>query len=211
MVETCAVVVDIFVTAVENATMADPSEPPPVKLICGIITARKDLYDEILGLLEDSLAPVELQSGWMDFEMTDYYSERMGRPLFRRFVGFAGVASPGVLCDAKMRTNAIEARLSRRHAGQGPPRCVNLDPGYVEYSKLVLASMKNFSHRIYLRDGVYAEVTMQYRGNRWRALEWTFPDYASGSYDEFLTRVRDALKDHAGRDNPPPDRKEPGE
>ncbi len=182
--------------------MAEAGAPPPVKLICGIIISRKELYDEVLGQLEQSFGLKELHSAWMDFAMTDYYSGQMGRPLFRRFVSFNGLFDAAALAEAKLRTNAIEADVARRHGGDGPPRPVNIDPGYVEYSKLVLASMKNFSHRVYLRDGVYAEVTMQYRGNRWRPLEWTFPDYASGMYDEFLTQVRQSLKSHAGAKNP---------
>ena len=72
-------------------------------------------------------------------------------------------------------------------------RPINLDPGYIESSKLVLASMKNFSHRICLADGVYAEITLMYRNGKWRHLEWTFPDFASGRYDRFLSEVRDRL------------------
>ncbi|MCP4534749.1 MAG: DUF4416 family protein, partial [Delftia sp.] len=81
--------------------------------------------------------------------------------------------------------------------GSGPDRPINLDVGYVEPSKLVLASMKNFSHRIYLRDGVYAEVTLMFRKGLWEPLGWTFPDYRSGRYDAFLTAARDSLP--AGR------------
>ncbi len=80
-------------------------------------------------------------------------------------------------------------------AGPRPARAINLDPGYVESSKLVLASMKNFSHRIYLGQGVYGEITLMYHKGRWDALPWTFPDYASGRYHAFLTAVRQRLRE----------------
>lgn len=100
---------------------------------------------------------------------------------------------PGELVEVKVRTNGLEAALADE-APHGPPRPVNLDPGYVSESKLVLASMKDFSHRIYLGSGVYGEVTLMYRKGKWESLAWTFPDYASGRYDEFLTAARDALR-----------------
>lgn len=78
-------------------------------------------------------------------------------------------------------------------------RPINLDVGYVDESKLILASMKNFSHRIYLSQGVYAELTLMYHKGRWDALGWTFPDYASGRYHNFLTQARDRLRQHLVR------------
>ena len=89
--------------------------------------------------------------------------------------------------------NAIEADFAAR-ADVRVRRPVNLDPGYVEESKLVLASMKNFSHRIYLGRGVYAELTLMYRGGAWCAMPWTFPDFASGRYDAFLNEARRSLR-----------------
>jgi hypothetical protein len=82
-------------------------------------------------------------------------------------------------------------------------RPINLDVGYITPAKLVLASMKNFSHRIYLRDGVYGEVTLLYRGRRWEALEWTFPDFASGRYDAFLSEARRRLRQEPARESEP--------
>ncbi len=170
--------------------MATPSEPVPVKLICGMISARKDLFDEAAAAMGEAFAPVEVESEVIDFDLTDYYYDQMGRGLYRKFVSFAGLVDPGSLGRIKLRTNEIEADFARRY--NYVPRPVNLDPGYLSPAKLVLASMKDFSHRIYLGQGVYAEVTLLYRHKRWEALEWTFPDYASGRYDAFLTAARDS-------------------
>jgi hypothetical protein len=176
--------------------MAQPAEPPVVKLICGMISARVELFDAAAEALAEAFGPIDLTSDVMDFDFTDYYDAEMGSPLYRRFVSFAEPACPEVLPDAKCRTNAIEGDFARRFAGAAR-RPINLDVGYVEPPKLVLASMKNFAHRIYLGRGVYAEVTLRFRRGQWEALPWTFPDYASGRYDPFLTAARDRLRRQA--------------
>jgi len=177
----------------DNASaMAEASEPPVVKLICGMISSRVELFDAAAEELSRAFGPIDHTSETMDFDFTHYYDEQMGTPLYRRFVGFAEPFQAGSLADAKLRTNAIEADFARRRGGDAP-RPINLDPGYVEASKLVLASMKNFSHRIYLGRGVYAEVTLMFRRGRWEPLGWTFPDYRSGRYDAFLTAARERL------------------
>jgi len=169
--------------------MADVSEAPVVKLICGMISSRGKLFDAAAEELARAFGPIDHTSEVMGFDFTHYYDDEMGTPLYRRFVSFAEPVAPDVLAEAKLRTNAMEADFARRLAGP-PKRPINLDPGYVEPSKLVLASMKNFSHRIYLARGVYADLTLMYRHGRWEPLGWTFPDYASGRYDEFLTAAR---------------------
>jgi len=151
----------------------------------------------LFGIAAEGLAKafglVDLTSQVIPFDFTDYYDKQMGGPLCRRFVSFQEPFDPGRIAEAKVFTNRLETELAALSAG-GPPRPINLDPGYVAESKLVLASMKNFSHRIYLGQGVYAEITLLYRKGRWEPLGWTFPDYASGRYDAFLTAVRDALR-----------------
>jgi len=173
--------------------MAQPAQPAPVKLICGLISARGDLLDQAANALRDAFGPTDLVSETFPFDLTHYYDDQMGSPLWRRFVSFERTVSPDVLAGAKLRTNQIEADFARRFPA-APPRPINLDVGYIESAKLVLASMKNFSHRIYLSGGVYAEITLQYRKGRWERLPWTFPDYASGRYDAFLTAARERLR-----------------
>ena len=196
--------------------MARASTPPSVKLICGMISARKDLFDEAMSLLVQAFGDADGASEIMAFDFTHYYDDQMGRPLWRQFASFERLVSPDVLVEAKLTANAIERQFAARMAnlsvgdlsaaqlaalsGKSPPapapaRPINLDPGYVEASKLVLASMKNFAHRLYLGRGVYGEVTLMYHKGRWDALPWTFPDYASGRYHPFLTGVRDKLRD----------------
>lgn len=171
--------------------MAQASPAPRVKMICGMISSQPDLFGAARENLENLFGPVDLESEIMDFDFTHYYDREMGHPLWRRFVAFDRLVTGESLVEAKLQTNALEARFS---AAGGASRPINLDPGYLESSKLVLASMKNFSHRIYLGRGVYAEVTLQYHKGRWDALPWTFPDYASGRYHPFLTAARERLR-----------------
>lgn len=169
--------------------MAQVGPPPSVKLFCGMICAQAEMFARARRRLETAFGPVDLESPVMPFDMTDYYAKQMGRNLLRRFVSFERLVRPDRLVSAKVRTNRIEADFTRRY-GQVTPRPINLDPGYITEASLVLATMKNFSHRIYLARGVYGDLTLMYRRGRWEKLPWTFPDYASGRYDEFLVEAR---------------------
>lgn len=149
-------------------------------------------------LLEEFFGPVELESPSYPFDVTDYYSATMGPGLQRKFLVFERLADPGLLADWKLATNDMETALrAQAHAAAAqagrllPARPVNLDMGYLTASKLVLASTKDFAHRLYLRDGIYAEITLAFRGDAWVSHQFTFPDFRSGRYDAFLTQARD--------------------
>jgi len=176
--------------------MAEILQPGPVKLIAGLLAGRAEWLDAAAAELAERFGPTDVVSADIPFTFTHYYDSQMGSPLWRRLLAFERLAAPDALPEAKRQTNALEADLARRFSG--PPRPVNIDPGYLTLSKLVLASAKDFSHRAYLTDGIYAEVTLQYRGGQWRSGEWTFPDYRSGVYDAFLSRARDRLKQQTG-------------
>ena len=156
---------------------------PRVKRITGV------LFDEyaMLGWVMDRLAPIwglpEIMSEPVPFDKTNYYDD-ISPNLKRAFLCFPGLVNAGGLADWKRQTIEIEA-MSRQ-----PIRAVNIDPGYIDGARLILASTKDHAHRIYLRDGIFAEVTMRYRFNKWTAFDYTFPDFASGIYDEFLSMVR---------------------
>lgn len=146
--------------------------------------------------------PIDLTSDVMAFDLTHYYDRQMGSPLWRQFVAMANLVSPEFLTEAKTATNAVEEDFAARFPPP-PDRPVNLDVGYVASSKLVLASMKNFSHRVYLGGGVYAEVTLRYHREFWQAFEWTFPDYASGRYRPFLDATRLRLRQQLSQESCP--------
>lgn len=171
--------------------MAKISQPQKVKLICGLIAGSEDLLQSAAGSLAKLWGPVDIVSEVFDFSRTNYYEKEMGSFLLRQFVSFERLILPNELADIKRATNVMEEEFA---LGAKVTRPVNIDPGYVALSKLVLASMKDFSHRIYLGGGVYGEITLQYRLKLgWQKLDWTFPDYASGDYFDFLTQVRQRL------------------
>lgn len=127
------------------------------------------------------------------FSETDYYRPTMGPGLQKQFFAFSPPFDPANLSDIKRLTNRWEEDYARE-ANHAEPRPLNLDPGYLSLGKLVLASTKDHSHRIYLRDGIYAEVTLYYRDGAWQAREWTFADYRRTDYQAFFTECRQILR-----------------
>ena len=172
--------------------MGRPSEPEPVKLLVGMLSAYPGAMAEAEALLADPLGPVQDRSDLFAHEFTEYYRDEMGHPLARYFVSMERLVRPGDLAGIKRFAGDVEDRVAA--GGDWPvARPVNLDPGYVTPAKLVLASTKNHAHRLYLEDGIYGEVTLVYEHGGWRPLPWTYPDYRTGDYHAFFTRVRRRL------------------
>ena len=168
--------------------------PKPCKLIAGILAPDEAGLDLAVETLSGDLGPIDLASPTWPFEQTAYYEDQIGPRIFRRFVSFERLADPGDLAQIKHRTNAMERALAER-LGPAVPRPVNLDPGLIETSKLVLASTKNFSHRIYIGREMYAEVTLIVDRGRWTCLPYTYPDYRLPEYHAFFERVRQRLRE----------------
>lgn len=165
-----------------------------VKLICGIIAADNDIADRATDELQKVFGEIDIQSECMAFDFTDYYFAEMGRSLVRKFVAFSQLVDPQILAEAKIKTNELEKTFAVE-AEKGVWRKVNLDPGYIAPDKLVLASTKNFSHRICLSKGIYAEVTLNFGKKGCVFFNWTYPDFRSGKYTPFLLDVRRSLMD----------------
>ena len=165
----------------------------PVKLICGIIAVDENVLSLASEELRRAFGDTDSQSDIIPFDFTDYYEREMGKDLLRRFVTFRDLVDPGLLPDIKISTNEIERAIAGE-SDCSPGRPVNLDPGYVSESKLVLASVKNFAHRVYLRDGVYAEVTLHFKKEGAVHHEWTFPDFRTDKYKRFFEDVRVAYR-----------------
>ncbi|MDY6988003.1 MAG: DUF4416 family protein [Thermodesulfobacteriota bacterium] len=166
--------------------MSKPRPPKPAKLVVGCFTKEKDILSNVGRELAESFGPPDVISPWLAFEQTEYYESEMGTPLCRRLMAFFNLIEQESLPDIKLFTNALEERFSR----QGR-RVVNIDPGYLLAERFVLATGKNFAHRVYLRAGIYADVTLIYHGGGFRALDWTYPDYAGREIIHFLKSVRD--------------------
>jgi len=143
---------------------------------------------------EQRFGPIALASEPFAFRETDYYEATMGADLLKCFWALEPPIDPAVLPDIKHQAN----RWEEEYAAEGrhnEPRPLNLDPGYLTEAKLVLASTKDHAHRVYLRDGVYAEVTLHYQHGGWRHREWTFPDYRRADYHRFFDECREHLRD----------------
>ena len=165
--------------------------PHKVKLIAAIMVSRPDLFSPVREEMASAFGPIDLESVPYPFSFTDYYSKEMGVALIKRIMSFARLTDKEALASAKRRTNEMEDSYASEEGGTRR-RSVNIDPGYVSDSKLVLASTKNFSHRIYIGQGIFAEVTMRYlRTGGFTPLEWTYPDYQTGPVLTFLERVRE--------------------
>jgi len=166
--------------------------PNPVKLIVGILASDERSLAAARETLAAALGPPDLVSDTWPFDQTAYYRDQTGPQILRQFVSLGPLIDPGQLADFKHQTNAIERELAEV-CPVSFPRPVNLDPGIIEPSKLILASTKNFSHRIYIGKKMYAEVTLVFDKGAWRPLPYTYPDYRQPSYFEFFSRVRDEL------------------
>jgi len=164
-------------------------KPELVKLFAGVITVSRTIADKALNKFSDSFGPIDCISPVIDFGFTDYYKSEMGETLYRFWVSFDKLADPSALADAKIFSNKIEEDFM-----ESGKRRVNMDPGYITPAKVVLASSKDFSHRIYLRDGVYGEVTLIYKHKNFSPLQWTYPDYQSQTAYEFFQEIRNKLQ-----------------
>ena len=182
--------------------MARPRNPQAVKLICGLLSADADLLARARQLLGRRIGPLDLISDIWPFDQTDYYEPEMGPDLLRQFVSFDRLVPPDGLAGLKHDTNALEREIAEQCDPLGVPRPVNLDPGYLDLGKLVLATTKDRAHRIYIGQQMYAEVTLQYTQGRWQPWPWTYPDYRSPAYHAFFDRVRERLREQrrAGAD-----------
>jgi hypothetical protein len=145
------------------------------------------LIDEACEELRERFGAIDFISEALSFHYTSYYEAELGSNLMRRMVSFQKLISPDALPAIKLETNAIE----QRYADDQGKRKINIDPGYIALSHLVLATCKGFAHRPYLQNGVYADLTLVFQAHTFRALEWTFPDYKSADMIRLLNTMRD--------------------
>jgi len=172
--------------------MWEIKEPGPTKLIVGILAANKEALGAAVETINKKIGKVDLASDVWPFTQTDYYRDETGPNILRQFVSIETLIDPGKLAKIKHATNKIEQKMARQ-LKMALTRPVNLDPGIIEPSKLVLATTKNYSHRIYIGHKMYAEVTLIYEKGTWRHFDYTYPDYREPHYQDFFTKVRTSL------------------
>ena len=167
--------------------MAQPQNVDPVKLLVGILWAAPESLLDATRLLIQNWGAIDFTGPDHPFDITDYYEPEMGKNLKRRLVSFYNLVPPDSIVGAKHMCNAIEDRLA------GPKgRLVNLDVGYLDHNKIVLASFKGAGQKIYVKEGVWADLVARYRAGRYMPFEWTLPDFSDGRFDPELLQIRRA-------------------
>jgi len=156
-----------------------------VKLFCGIISAGQDITDKALQKLEEKFGNIDIKSETVPFDFTSYYNPEMGENLKRFWAAFETLISADELSGIKVFTNEVEDLFAV--CGK---RRINIDPGYITPANVILASTKDFSHRIYLSKGIYGEVTTIYKKEDFIKLPWSYPDYLSAPAKKFLLEAR---------------------
>lgn len=169
--------------------MGQLRRPCKVKLFVGLLFSDKALFQKVKKILERIFGPVDFESDILEFTHTDYYAQELGGNLKRKFLSFARPVGLKNIYKVKLRTNLLEKRFSKSEK-----RLVNIDPGYADLSKVVLFSTKDYSHRIYLNNGIFAEATLFYKDKKFNPWPWTYPDYKSQAYVSIFNLIRDIYK-----------------
>jgi hypothetical protein len=170
--------------------MAEIKSPVKVKLIIGILSSVPDLFPKAETYLHRKFGTIDCKTNLIPFTFTTYYNESMGEPIKRQFLSFTKLIEPGTIGRIKVWTNGLEKKIAAKFTQANIIRPINLDPGYLDKAKIVLASTKDYSHRIYLNHGIYAEVTLRYQNGMFQPWPWTYPDYQSKEYLDFFQTVR---------------------
>ena len=169
--------------------MSEPARADDVKLISSLFSSNKALIDEVIRKLEHRFSPVDWISPELFFDRTQYYAKEMGWPLHRRFVSFEELIRPQDVVEIKLETNKVENEYL-----EDGDRKINIDSGYISLERLILATGKNYTHRVYLSKGIFADLTLIFNKGGFRPLEWTFKDYASPEIISLFNDVRERYK-----------------
>ncbi|NLW32661.1 MAG: DUF4416 family protein [Fibrobacter sp.] len=166
--------------------MAEPRPPFPVKYFIAVLF--KDKADLIVACkqTEEIWGKIDIQGDDHLFDVTDYYHKEMGQPIYRRLIAFEKLYDPILLVTMKLRCNELELELSFKKG----KRVVNLDAGYLDHNKVLLASAKEAGQKIYLDKGIYADLAGRYKAGKYQSFEWSFPDFKDGRYDKELCAFR---------------------
>lgn len=161
----------------------------PVKIFCGLIYKEEEILNQAKKELGKEWGIIDIEEGPFPFDFTDYYEEEMGKELKRKFISFEKLYIPENVYKWKIFTNKIEKNFSENER-----RKINIDPGYIDNSKVILLSTKDYYHRIYLGKGIFAELTLFYSKGKYNFLEWTYPDYRSENYIKFFLEMREKYR-----------------
>ncbi len=180
--------------------MGTITTPQPVKAIVGVLTTDVCLLPTVYAELGQRLGSIDFTSELMPFTSTTYYEAEMGPNIQRQFISFERLIDAGTLAEMKLFTNTVEQTFALKKP-EGAARRVNLDAGYLCLAKLVLASTKDHAHRIYLRDGIYAEITLRFYRKTFQPWEWSYPDYRLPTYIAIFNQIREIYRNQLANEN----------
>jgi len=169
--------------------MSVPQEPPQVKLIAGLLFVDLEVRDRALEVLFERFGPPDFLTETQPFVYTPYYNREMGTNIQRQVCTFLHLVPAESLPDIKLFTNQLEVQLSLNGKRQ-----INIDPGFLSEERVILATGKNYTHRIYLRNGIYADLTLLYQKGAYQKLPWTYPDYQEPALLHFFGVLREKLR-----------------
>ena len=162
--------------------------PPPAKFFFAVLANQKDYHHAAEAEIEQKWGAIDSRSNLYSLsDYTNYYQKEMGPTLWKYFLTLEDPIPMDSLVDVKRFAEDVQRKFSAQDQ-----RTVNLDPGFITAWNLVLSTVKNYSHRIYLREGIYAEVTLIYKEHSFHPLPWTYPDYASPLALDFFEKARAA-------------------
>ncbi|RKZ07735.1 DUF4416 domain-containing protein [Candidatus Fermentibacteria bacterium] len=166
--------------------MPGPVEVLPVIPVMSVISSADKLKMEAKLILESHFDRIDLSSGLYPFDLSDYYEEEMGEELTRQWFSFELLRDASLLAEWKLICAGIEEQFLDKCGN----RKINIDPGYLDYGKLVLASFKSAPDKIYIGKGVWAHTCLRYGHGRFTAPEHSFPDFIDGRFNDFMLEVR---------------------
>jgi hypothetical protein len=174
--------------------MASPEEPLPVKYLIAALYRDDTIFAKVKNELVARWGRIDFEGDDHPFDVTDYYEPEMGTSLRRRLLTFDRLYPPTLIVDMKLQCNDIETAFSREGK-----RDVNLDAGYLDHNKYLLASAKEAGQKVYLDRGIYADLSGRYKGGKYRPFEWSFPDVRDGRYDSELLEIRRLYREQVRR------------
>jgi len=159
------------------------------KLIIGVMAGKPEFFLSAEKEVQRLFGPIDLKSEVFEFTYSDYYSKQMGgASLSRKFLSFEKLINPEKLSEIKINTNHLEEKIRKKF--HRDHRIVNLDPGIVNSSSLIMATVKDFAHRIPLSQGIYGHLELLFGKDEIRTINWTYPDFREKTYHSFFLKVR---------------------
>ena len=168
--------------------MAIPQKPKKVKLFIGMLSSNIKDFELIKKDLK-KYGEIDYESDIFDWKFTKYYNDELGEDIKKKFIFFKNLIKPEDIVKIKLETNKIEERYSKDNKRQ-----INLDPGYLTLSKVLLATAKDYSHKIYIGKGIYGDVVLTFRNNTFEPHTYTFKDFRTKEYIELFNKIRELIK-----------------